>query len=218
MEDRLPVWLTRILNRLEFLAIPNLGGILAAIAGIAFVAAMVNPEGYRNIAFHPELIRAGEWWRLLTFVFSGGFQSFIGVIFYVLYIYFVVNALESTWGAGPATVFILLIYLFSLVGAFIINQPVDNSSYLLLNVSLAFGTLFPDYELMLYGILPVKAKYLALVSLLFGVWQFISGDQIVLPLSVTPYLLFFYQMLYLRIKGRMRTSANRKRFDDDLWR
>jgi hypothetical protein len=218
VDDRFPNWLARILRKLDFVGIPNLGSILAAIAIIAFVANLVNPAGLERIVFDPQLVSEGEWWRILTFFFSGGFRSAISVLFYVLYIYFVINTLESVWGEGPVTVFVILIYAFSMAGAFIVNVPVETSSYLLLNVSLAFGTLFPDYELMLYGILPVKAKWLAGVSVAFALWQFYSGDYVVLPLSVVPYFIFFSHMLYYRTKSRMRVKANRKRFDDDMWR
>ncbi len=218
MDERFPRWLRTVLRKLDFLGIPNLGGLLCGVAVLAFVANNIAPVPVERFMFDPYLILRGEWWRLFSFIFTNGFQSPLSLLFYVLYIYFIVNALESVWGPGPVTVYVLFSVLACLGGAFVVMQRVDVSSYLLFNISLAFGTLFPEYELLLFFILPVKAKWLALIGVAFMALQFIRGDVVVLPISVIPYVVFFGPLLVSLVRNRIRRNKNRNRFDDDMWR
>jgi hypothetical protein len=218
VDDRFPLWLRRVVGKLDFIGVPNLGALLCGIAVVAFFANLNHSVPLDRFIFDPELVRQGQWWRLFTFIFTSGFSNPINLIFYVLYLYFVMNALESLWGAGPLTVYILLSYLCCLLGAFIADSQVDISYYILTNVSLAFGTLLPDYQLLIYFILPVKAKWLALLGGAFIIWQIIGGNIIIMPLSLIPYVLFFSPLLVKNIRSRIRISQNRKRFDDDMWK
>jgi hypothetical protein len=139
----------------------------------------------------------------------------------VLYLYFVINTLEGQWGPGPLTVFLLLGYLSALAASFITMQPISIWFYILENVSLAFGTLFPDLELYLYFILPVKAKWLAMLAGALILFKFVFASlmgKLFIALTLFPYLLFFSPMLIGAIKSKYRVNKNRKKFDSDMWR
>ncbi len=218
MDERFPKWLRITLRKLDFLGIPNLGGLLCGVAVLAFVANMVSPIPMERFLFHPYLILQGEWWRIVGFIFSNDFKSPISLLFYCLYIYFIVNALESVWGPGPVTVYVIATVLACFGGAFLTMQQVDISYYMLSNISLAFGTLFPEYELLIYFLFPVKAKWLTLIGVAFMLLRVIQGDYVVMPISTIPYFLFFGPLLVSLVKGRIRRKQNRNRFDDDMWR
>jgi hypothetical protein len=221
MDQRFPKWLRTCVNKLDFLGIPNLAPLLCAMAILAFAAKAMGGASLERFLFDPYLVIHGEWWRLFGFPVSDGLDNPIYLIFYVLYLYFVINALENEWGAGPLTIFLLLGYLSALAASFITMQPISIWFYILENVSLAFGTLFPDLELYIYFILPVKAKWLAMLAGGMILFRFIFASllgKLFITLTLFPYLLFFSPMLIGELKNRYRVSKNRKKFDPDQWR
>jgi hypothetical protein len=77
------------------------------------------------------------------------------------------------------------------------------------NISLAFGTLFPEMEFYLFFILPVKAKWLAFFAGGVFLFQFLTGSmamKLFLLMVLSPYLLFFgpYLIKELRLKLKSR--------------
>ncbi len=221
MDPRFPKWLRVSVQKLDFLGIPNLAPLLCAMAVLAFVAKMMGGASIERFLFDPSLVLQGEWWRLFGFPVSDGLDNPLYLVFYVLYLYFVINALESEWGAGPLTIFLLLGYISALAASFLNMQPISIWFYILENVSLAFGTLFPNMELYIYFILPVKAKWLAMLAGGLILFKFIFAGlmgKLFILLTLSPYLLFFSPMLVTGLKTQYRVSKNRKKFDPDSWR
>ena len=138
--------------------------------------------------FDPQLVPAGrmreQWrrrcwrWAAAAFAFPhvGEPTNPIWLIFFAWYVYYVMTALEGTWGEGPLTIFVFLSYVSALGASVVAQRPLNIWLYVIENVSLAFGTLFPDIEFYLFFILPVKAKWLALFAGGMLLLDFVSGD------------------------------------------
>ena len=221
MDSRFPNWLRKTLDKLDFLGIPNLAPLLCAMAVLAFLAQTMGSAPVERFIFDPVLVLEGEWWRLFTFPISSGLSNPLLLLFYVLYIYFVITSLEQQWGPGPTTIFLMLGYFSALTGSFITMRPVEIWYYILENVSLAFGTLFPNYELYIYFILPVKAKWLAAIAGAFIAFRFVTGGpstKILLACSLFPYMLFFGPLLYKNIREHYKLKQHKRRFSKDMWR
>lgn len=219
MDERFPKWLRVVVGKLDFMGLPNLGMFVAALAVLGFIGSNFLGASFDRFVFDPQLVLQGEWWRLFAFPVTQ--SSPIWVIFYVWYVYYVLTALEGSWGEGPVTVFVLFSYLCALGASFIAQRPLNIWFHVIENVSLAFGTLFPDIEFLIFFILPVKAKWLAMLAGGLLLFQFIAGDvttKIFLFVVMFPYLLFFSPMLYQHWQVRRKVAANRKRFKDDMWR
>jgi len=192
--------------------------LVCGMAVLAFLGREMLGAPLARFMFDPYMILQGEWWRLFPLPISEDFSNPIWFLFYILYIYFVVGALEAEWGAGPLTVFIILSYITAVAGAFIVMEPISIWFYILANVSLAFGTLFPDVELYLFFILPVKAKWLSLLAGAFIFLKFIVGglfEKLFLLVVLLPFLIFFSPMLYARFRTWRKVRRNRQRFGDD---
>lgn len=221
MDERFPRWFRKATEKLDFIGIPNLGPLICAMAVLAYLAQTTGTIPYERFVFHPYLVLQGEWWRLFTFPISQGLSHPLWLLMYVFYLYFVINTLESHWGPGPTTLYLVLGYLSALTGSFLTMQPIEIWYYILENVSLAFGTLFPEFELMLYFVLPVKAKWLAMLAGVLILFKFIAGGmdaKILILCSLFPYFLFFGPFLFRELRDRKRTREHRKRFDQDMWR
>ena len=218
MDNRFPALLRSILRKLDFLALPGLGKFIVAATVVAFVAKNILGVPADRFVFDPQLVLDGELWRLIVFP-SQGIDNPLWLLFFILYIFFVFNSLEAVWGSGPLTVFTLFSYIMAILGAFVIGQPVPVWFYVVENVSLAFWTLFPELELYIYFILPVKAKWLALLAGVAICFQFLLAGltgKILFAMVLSPYLLFFSPMLLAMIRRRRRPKEQQHRDSD--WR
>ncbi len=219
MDERFPKWLRALLRKIDFLGIPNLGLLVPGLAILACFGQFVLHAPMDQFLFDPQLVSQGQWWRLFAYPIPSGMDNPIFLIMYLLYVWFIFQSLEQHWGPAPLTLFIFLSYCAAIGGAFLVNQPLSIWYYVVENTSLAFGTLFPDLELLLFFILPVKAKWLAyLAGALLG-WDFVTGSlmkKAFLLIVLSPYFIFFGKLLYKAIKMKRDVAKNRRKMDD--WR
>lgn len=221
MDERFPKYLRWLSRKLEWLAVPNLGTLIAGLAVLAFVAKVFLNVPMERFMFDPELVLQGEWWRLFSFPLERGLDNPIWLIFYVLYLYFVLNTLEQAWGASPVTLFLMLGYIASLAGAFLTGLPISPWFYILQNVSLAFGTLFPEFQMYIYFVIPVKAKWLALLAAAFIFIDFLMGGWVkkgFILIVLLPYFMFFGPLLWNYVRGNKRKNDFKKKYDPDMWK
>lgn len=220
MDDRFPAWLRKLVRRLGFLALPGIGKFIVAAAVVAFVAKNILGVPMDRFIFDPQAVTDGEYWRLIVFP-SQGISDPLWLLFFVLYIFFVYNSIEAAWGAGPTTVYTLFSYTASVGGAFVVGHPVPIWLYIIENISLAFGTLFPNMEIYIYFILPVKAKWLALFAGALIFLQFVTAEatgKLFYFIALSPYILFFSPLLVSKFRTRIRAKRFEKKLDERDWR
>jgi len=225
MDERFPKYLQVICKKLDFLSIPNLGMLLAGLAVLGFAGHLMGAP-LERFTLNPYLIMQGEVWRLITFPLAEVPTHPIWLLFHCLFIYFVMNSLESHWGVGPLTIYTLFCYICAIGGAFFVSafNPLLVSipvwQFLLFNMLFAFGTFFPDVEIILL-IIPAKAKYLAYIFAALFLWNFITAGmllKVLMLITITPYLIFFSPMFYKAIMNRRKTAQRRKKFNSDMWK
>lgn len=104
-------------------------------------------------------------WRILTYpLLSGGI---IGLIFNGFLLYMVGGSLERGWGSKTIAIFYALISLvtalaFTVVAALFSTQTSVPGQLVLAALLVAFCTINPDETINLYGIIPIKTRYIAL--------------------------------------------------------
>lgn len=204
MDDRFPKYLRWLTRKLEFLALPNLGMLICGLAVLGFIGNKIMGAPLERFMFDPDLVLQGEWWRLFAFP---TLTDPIWLLFFVLYTHYTMMTLEAVWGTSPLTLFTGLSYLAALGASFLAHRPLSIWVHVMENISLAFGTLFPDVEFYLFFIIPMKAKWLALFAGALFLLQFVTGDnanRLFLLVILSPYLLFFSPILYRAIKQEIR--------------
>lgn len=220
--------MARFLNQLERrigkFAIPNLTLLLVFGNCCVFLYSVVNQAGVSEVILDPELVMQGEVWRLLTYVFVwtifSGFTTLgaIGLMFFVcgmLLLWLMGSALESTWGTFRFNLYLLIGWFLNSAGAMIgyaiglEGVPYIDPFYV--TILFAFATLYPDYQILVFFILPVKVKWIALISAFFMIIGFIdavaTSDYLLAVLifvSIGNYLLFFHQEIWNYLKRRPR--------------
>ncbi len=213
MDDRFPKSLRFVIRKLSFISLPNLGMLIAGLAVLGFVGQNMLGIPMERFLFDPQLFLEGEYQRIFAYP---NFDQPIWLFFFCLYVYFVFQMLEESWGEAPTTIFTLLSYLAAVGASFFAGRALPIWEFVMQNVSLAFGTLFPELEFYLFFVLPVKAKWLAMLAGGLFFYQFVVGslaDKGFLAIVLSPYLIFFGPLLYKNVRTRFRVRNNRNRFD-----
>lgn len=141
--------------------------------------------------FNRNLILEGQVWRVLTFIFVPGSSSFFVIISFLFYFY-IGRVLEMAWGTTRFNTYYFLGVLMSVIAGFFIG--VTTTYYLNMTLFLAYAATFPDSQVNLYFVLPIKVKFLGLLYGAFIVVEFISATmayRLAIVVSLLNFLLFF---------------------------
>lgn len=205
-------------------AIPNLTYVIAAGMAAVFVISMVRPQFEALLDLDFELVKRGQVWRLFTYAFlppeGGGFlmPRPIAVMFGIYFFWLVGNSLEQEWGAFKLNAF----YFVGMLGTTVAAILAGGAGNFYLNVTLffAFATIFPDYQILLFFIVPVKVKWFAILSALFMIFSFVRGEwqeRAAILAATSNYLLFFSGHWLAQWRGRnvrVRQAARRAGMSD----
>ena len=176
------------------------------------------------LTFVPYYIFHGQIWRLVTFIFVPEGSNLLFVAISLYFYYFIGNALEREWGSARFTVFygigVLVNIAVGLVLSFLygLNYPWPVVSMYYINMSLffAFAALYPDLQVLLFFIIPVKVKWLAWIDAAFFAWSILSSlfhlnwVGVVLPVVAILNFLLFFSSDAARIFGRVRHRTSRQ--------
>ncbi len=153
----------------------------------------------------------GEIWRLITFLFTPpSFNMLFAMIAW--YVFYSINkSLEMQWGTCRLTIYLGIGYIATIVGTFIGGSPIVTNTYFLASTFLAFATLYPDVEFLLFFIIPMKVRYLGIFTGAMYLVACCSGGlsvTITVFSGVTNYLIFFGSDLYLWTKRAARRMSS----------
>ncbi len=187
--------LSRLERRLRRYAVPHLTVYLVLGQLFFYLAAVGNPGLVGQMDFNPSrLVSEGEWWRVFVFLFIPPTTHPVFLVFVLSFYWMIGTALEQHWGAFRYNLFVLVGYLGAMAAAFLSPEGSASNGYLMSSLFLAFAFLYPDYQVLLFFILPVKVKWLALIVWLFYGMQFLNEDlqgKLLILAAVANYLLFF---------------------------
>lgn len=172
----------------------NITMILLVGQVLSYVLVYTNPRFYQYFLLIGEKLYHGEIWRLILFALGPVSESLFFVIFAWYFFYMLGTSLESRWGSFRFLTYLLIAYignvLFALFFPFV---PVRNT-YMFTSLFLAFAHLYPNFQLLLFFIIPVKVKwlgYLAWIGLLFTILFASLPDKILVIVSVFNFFVFF---------------------------
>lgn len=164
---------------------------------------------YGYLALDFSKVMQGQVWRLFTFILSPASMDGIwGILFFVItvHIYYLFgHSLENIWGAFRFNLYfiggIVLTVLAELILYLATGQSVyyGGMNYLYQSMFFAFCVLFPETPFMIYFVLPVKAKVLAVLDailLVVSLFQYMAMGAyaycVAIVVSMLNFLLFFY--------------------------
>jgi hypothetical protein len=188
--------------------------VFVVIQGLGYLLTSTDPAWYGRLALIPQAVLHGEIWRFATFLALPITSSLIGLIFALMFGYFILNMLESEWGAAKTTIYTFISIVLMCVFAMIFDYPGASIAALASTWFLAAATLFPEQTIQLYMLIPVKMKVLGWLAAVFILWRFAWADWIERLFLVVVYLnyfLFFGPALVSRARQWQRRRAFKSR-------
>ncbi|TWU60580.1 hypothetical protein Poly51_08580 [Rubripirellula tenax] len=206
--------LDRIDRIVRPITIPNLTALLVGCQFVFWIFSLVDPTMIERGTLIWDKVIEGEVWRLGTFLLVAPTSSPIFAIFYFYIFYMMGTALEQQWGNVRYCSFMYVGLILTLIAAGIAHDQSVTGFFLEATVFLAFATYNPNFEFLLFFVLPVKIKYLAWLQAAWYVLTFLAaplaGKMLVLA-SVGNYLLFFGRGLFGRGVSLQRKMAWNKK-------
>ncbi len=211
-------WLDKLERKFGFLAIKGLMTYIIGATALVYLLMLSNPQNIEKLVLIPSKVLEGEVWRLFSYIFIPPTTSVFWIIFILYFYYMVGSGLEQEWGSFKFNIYYLIGMIATTIAAFAFGG-IATAVYLNLSLFLAFAYLYPDFEILLFFILPVKVKYLAWFN-----WILIGYTVIFEPLplkvmaaaSVANYFVFFGKDIITRTKTTRQSYQNRKRLMADI--
>jgi ribosomal protein L37AE/L43A len=188
---------------LERFAIKNLTLYLVGGQGIALLLSLGTPGFVQAMLLVPEAVMDGEWWRVLSFILTPPFGNPILAVFALYLLYFMGGSLESQWGTLRYNLYVLVGFVMTIAAAFLFPFAPATNAYVTGSIFLAFAYLYPEFELLLFFVLPVKIKWLAWITwagygygLVVGGWP----TRALILVAIANFLLFFGRDLFYKAR------------------
>ena len=218
-------WINALERRFGHLAVPGLMRIIVAFNVLVFLLSQAKGSFVQLLELRPDRVFAGEVWRLVSFVFipgeTAGGDGLFGpsrIIWFFLYLnllWLMGEGLEQAWGSFKLNLFYLIGVIGTSVAVCCFNLDGATGFYLNTSLFLAFATLFPNFQILLFFVIPVAAKWLAIATfVLLGV-TFLGSEMVVrvgILVALANYLLFFGPSWVDRWREQGRIAKRQQEF------
>ncbi|MGI6107706.1 MAG: hypothetical protein ACOX8B_07190 [Lachnospiraceae bacterium] len=197
-------FIDRLERRLGKYAIHNLVLILVVINTVGFALSLFWPAFPAMICWSMQLMGRGQIWRLITWLAMPLYSGQTGLFYYIIFIflyYSIGSTLERAWGAFRLNVYVFTGILGHILGAVLVyllfgyDALTLNPNYLYMSLFLGLALTYPDAQFLLYFIIPIKAKYLAIIEVIFLILGAVSGspsDWVMIIMSLINVALFMF--------------------------
>lgn len=182
-------------------AIPNLMKYICVIYVVGYLIQMFNPLLYfYYLDLDAEAILHGHIWRIITFIFYPPSTSFLWMIVALFVYYSLGMTLERVWGTFKYNFFYFTGVILLVLAAILIYLVTGYSvqlypTYMTFSIFLAYALTFPETTFLLYFIIPIKAKWLAIAEVVLYLFYFVAlpglGNKVAILVSLLNVALFF---------------------------
>ncbi len=192
-------------------AISNIITYLLYISVVFFALMLISPGAFNYLYLDFNKVFSGEVWRIITFIFlaivpSGNIiMDILYAVIGFMFMQYIGGSLESIWGAFKTNVYIFISIFLALIISLLFRIPILGSFFIFDSLFLAFAYEFPNNEIRMYFLIPIKIKYLAYIRVAFMVYTLIVGsvaNKMMILLTVMAFLIFYSGEIVYRIKNR----------------
>ena len=155
------------------------------------------------------IVHGFQFWRIITWVMIPPSTNVLFVAIMMFFYYQLGTILEQQWGTFRFNLFIFGGIIFTIIGAFILYgvygllsgaQVVGignyfSTDYINMSIFLAFALCYPNMEVRLYFIIPIKMKWMAVIYVVIEAFNFIQsgwGGRVALIASLLNVIIFFF--------------------------
>lgn len=214
-------WIDRAESRFGHLAIPYLVPVIGILSALAFLVSKADPYFFFKLELIPQLVMAGEVWRLVTYIFVPTtvwflpLPDWVNAAFYVYFMIWMGSGLDNAMGAFRVNLYCLLTMAGITFAAFFFGAPF--SHFILVQaLFFAFARYYP--EEVIFVPVPVKVKWVAWGDLAWLAWMCLKyGLPMIAALlaAMAAYFIFFGRETVLAAQFRQEVSTRRRRFEAD---
>lgn len=224
-------------------AVKNLSLVLILCYVAGYVIELINGDFLMYLTLNPYAILHGQIWRLFTWIIVPPGSPDLFTIIMLLFYYNIGTSLENTWGTYRYNVYLLSGMLFTILGSFLWmgiqymveggRIPADYANlmfsygsiyfstyYINMSIFLAFAATFPDIQVLLMFIIPVKVKWMGILYGVLLVYDLFRGS-LVIRIAIGSSLLNFV-IFFLASRNHMHMSPKqirrRTEFKQDIRR
>ncbi len=204
-------------------AIKNISVMLLLCYAVGYIIEAVNIGFLQYLTLNPYAILHGEVWRLVTWILIppsslGGSMGIFFVCIILLFYYNIGTTLERTWGTYRYNVYLFSGMLFTVVGSFVwmliqyasagwdmdpayasvifnMSSLFFSTYYINMSIFLAFAATFPEVQVLLMFLIPVKVKWMGVlygVMLLYDfIWEATAVGRVAIVSSLLNFVIFF---------------------------
>lgn len=181
-------------------AIRNISLMLIMCYAVGYLINMINPMFLTYLTLNPYEILHGQVWRIFTWIVIPPETSNLFFVLIMLYFYYSIGTtLERTWGTYRYNVYLLSGMLFTVLGSFLlmgycylfnrdmiavigaeqffsIVSMVFSTYYVNMSIFLAFAATFPEVQVLLMFVIPIKVKWMGIIYGVLLAVSFIQGN------------------------------------------
>ena len=193
--------------------IPNLMLYIALGSAVVYVMSQISGNYflYYLLCFDRNLILQGQVWRLITYPLTYNAGNILLTAVALLCYYSLGRAMENIWGTLRFNLYYLSGVVMMDIYCMLFGGTAD-VVYLNMSLFLAYATLFPDAQFLLFFIIPIKAWIFALIDLvmvLVGLVSYPFPYNLFSVISLANYFLFFGKDVLNVIPISWRANAAR---------
>lgn len=207
--------LDKLERRLGFIAIPALIRAVVTLNVLVFILVYLNKGFDSYLALDIARVRAGEVWRLVTYIFVPQMGHPLLVLVALWFLWFIGDGLERAWGAFRLTLY-FLVGMIGTTAAAVLSGSQFSSMMLFTTLFFAFAHFYPDEVIYVFFILPLKVKWIAwayAAYLLLGFATQSNSYRLAFVAALSNYLLFFGPGVIRNLRQRKEVAVRRNRFE-----
>ena len=207
-------WLNKLEKKYGKHAIHGLMKYIVAANLAVFLLNVISPGLAENLMLIPEAVMAGQVWRIFTFILIPPATSAFWILFTLYFYYIIGMGLEQAWGSFKFNIYYLVGMIATIIVSLVGGSPATGT-FINLTLFLAFASIYPNHEVLLFFILPVKMKYLAIFDAVLLAQQFIMGGvgiKLMILASLANYFIFFGKDFIELFKTKKKVKKNKERF------
>ena len=184
---------------------------------VGYVIEIINENFLLYLTLNPYAILHGQVWRLFTWIIVPPGSPDLFTIIMLLFYYNIGSSLERTWGTYRYNVYLLSGMLFTVLGSFLwlgiqymfeggmissayasgwfsFHSIFFSTYYINMSIFLAFAATFPDIQVLLMFLIPVKVKWMGILYGVLLAFELFKGDlviRIAIGSSLLNFVIFF---------------------------
>ena len=188
-------------------AIPDLIVYLLACYVIGYTLSFIAPQALYYLTLEPYYILHGQVWRLITWVLIPASRNLLFAVSMIMFYFQLGRSLENTWGAFRFNLYIFGGIIFTVIGAFVLYGIgaltgyatlgmgwAFSTDYINMGIFLAYAMCFPEMQVLLYFVIPIKMKWMAWVYAVLIILELIQSGwagRVVIIASLLNFIVFY---------------------------